>query len=67
MTAFAVFIQGRVTDAEALHRYRALTPAARDAHPLEPLAFYGPHEVLAGDPVSSGRQSGSPIAERSLD
>ncbi|MEJ8570726.1 DUF1330 domain-containing protein [Microbaculum marinum] len=51
MTTFAVFVQASVTDPEALDRYSALTPAARGAHPLEPLAFYCPPEGLAGHPV----------------
>lgn len=51
MSAFVVFIRDKVTDPEELDRYRDLTPAARDAHPLEPLAFYGAHEVLEGEPV----------------
>lgn len=51
MSAYVVFIREAVTDAQALDRYRELTPAARDAHPLEPLAFYGAHQVLEGEPV----------------
>lgn len=51
MTAYVVFIRDTVSDPAALDRYRALTPAAREAHPLAPLAFYGDHEVLEGDPV----------------
>lgn len=51
MTAFVVFIRETVTDPQELDRYRDLTPAAREAHPLEPLAFYGAHEVLEGEPV----------------
>jgi uncharacterized protein (DUF1330 family) len=51
MSAYVVFVRDTVTDAEALDRYRELTPAARGAHPFEPLAFYGAHEVLEGDSV----------------
>lgn len=51
MTAYVVFIRETVTDPDALDRYRERTPAARQAHPLEPLAFYGVHEVLEGEPV----------------
>ncbi|MDP1618469.1 DUF1330 domain-containing protein [Phenylobacterium sp.] len=51
MTAYVIFVRDAVTDPTALERYRELTPAARKAHPLEPLAFYGPHDVLEGDPV----------------
>ncbi|MCA0891793.1 DUF1330 domain-containing protein [Qipengyuania flava] len=51
MSAFVVFIRETVTDPAELDRYRELTPAAREAHPLEPLAFYGTHEVLEGEPV----------------
>ncbi len=51
MSAYVIFIRDRVTDAQALDRYRERTPAAREAHPLEPLAFYGAHEVLEGEPV----------------
>ena len=40
-----------MTDEEALDRYRERTPAARNAHPLVPLAFQGVHEVLEGEPV----------------
>jgi uncharacterized protein (DUF1330 family) len=51
MSAYVVFVRETVTDPKALDRYRELTPAARDAHPLEPLAFYGNHEVTEGEPV----------------
>lgn len=51
MTAYVVFIRERVTNQGALERYSARTPVAREAHPLEPLAFYGSHEVLEGNPV----------------
>lgn len=51
MSAYAIFIRDTVTDAQALDRYRELAPAARAAHPLEPLAFYGAHAVLEGAPV----------------
>ncbi|ESR25827.1 DUF1330 domain-containing protein [Lutibaculum baratangense] len=46
-----VFVRDTVTDEQALDRYRERTPATRDAYPLEPLAFYGPQEVLEGEPV----------------
>lgn len=51
MSAYVVFVRETVTDRQALDCYRELTPAARDAHPLVPLAFYGTHEVLEGEPV----------------
>jgi uncharacterized protein (DUF1330 family) len=51
MSAYVIFVRDVVSDEAALDRYRELTPAAREAHPLEPLAFYGAHEVLEGEPV----------------
>lgn len=51
MTAYIVFIRDSVTDAQALERYRTQATAARDAYPLEPLAYYGLFEVLEGTPV----------------
>lgn len=51
MTAHVVPVRETVTDAQALDRYRERPPAAWAAHPLEPLAFCGTHEVLQGDPV----------------
>lgn len=51
MSAYVIFIRDTVSDPEALERYRELAPAARNAHPLEPLAFYGAHQVLEGEPV----------------
>ncbi|TBU94636.1 DUF1330 domain-containing protein [Phytopseudomonas dryadis] len=41
MTAYVVFVRETVTDDKALDRYRERAPAARNAHPLVPLAFYG--------------------------
>ena len=52
MSAYVIFVRETVTDENALERYRERTPAAREAHPLEPLAFYGAHEVLEGEPVN---------------
>ena len=51
MTAYVVFVRETVTDNQALDHYRERTSAAREAHPLVPLAFYGAHEVLEGKPV----------------
>ncbi|WP_370656180.1 DUF1330 domain-containing protein [Paracoccus wurundjeri] len=52
MTAYVVFVRETVTDPQSLDRYRERTSAARDVHPLVPLAFYGTHEVLEGEPVN---------------
>jgi uncharacterized protein (DUF1330 family) len=51
MTAYAIFLRERTSDADALARYREKAPIAREAHPLTPIAFYGPHEVLEGGAV----------------
>lgn len=51
MTAYAVIIRERTTDPEALARYRERASAAREKHPVTPIAFYGPHEVLEGASV----------------
>lgn len=51
MTAYAVIIRERTTDADALERYRETAPLARAKHPVTPIAFYGPHEVLEGEAV----------------
>lgn len=51
MTAYAVIIRERTTDPDALARYRETAPLAREKHPVTPIAFYGPHEVLEGDPA----------------
>ncbi|MCC2978326.1 DUF1330 domain-containing protein [Sphingomonas sp. PL-96] len=51
MTAYVVLVRERTTDPDALVRYRDRAPLAREKHPLEPIAFYGPHEILEGDEV----------------
>lgn len=51
MTAFAVITRERTTDPDALAEYREKAPLARAKHPATPLAFYGPHAVLEGEPV----------------
>ncbi len=51
MTAYAVIIRERTTDAGALARYRETAPRAREKHPVTPIAFYGPYEVLEGNPA----------------
>jgi len=49
VTAYAVIVRERTTDPDALQRYRDRAPIARKAHPLIPLAFYGPHDTLEGE------------------
>jgi uncharacterized protein (DUF1330 family) len=49
MTAYAIILRERTTDAAALALYREKAPLARDKHPATPIAFYGPHEVVEGD------------------
>ena len=51
MTAYAVIIRERTTDPDALARYRETAPLAREKHPAAPIFFYGPYEVLEGDPA----------------
>ncbi|MBS1020229.1 MULTISPECIES: DUF1330 domain-containing protein [Gluconobacter] len=49
MTAYVVIVRERTTDPDALQRYRDRAPKAREIHPLTPLAFYGPQDVLEGE------------------
>jgi len=65
MSAYVVLIRDTVTDAQALDRNRELTLATRDAHPLEPLAFYSAHEVLEGEPVDEVAMLSFPSMEAS--
>jgi uncharacterized protein (DUF1330 family) len=51
MTAYAIVVRERTTDADALAQYREKAPLAREKHPVTPIAFYGLHEVLEGEPV----------------
>lgn len=51
MTAYVILIRDKMIDAEAFAAYGAKAREARAGHNLKPLAFYGRHEVLEGDPV----------------
>lgn len=51
MTAYAIFIRERTTDAAALADYGALARPSMAGHPLTPLVAYGAMEVLEGDPA----------------
>jgi uncharacterized protein (DUF1330 family) len=51
MTAYAVIIRERTTNPDASARYRETAPLAREKHPAAPIFFYGPYEVLEGDPA----------------
>jgi uncharacterized protein (DUF1330 family) len=55
MTAYAVIIRERTTDPDALARYRETAPLPREKHPAAQIVFYGPHEVLEGDPAEVWR------------
>ncbi|ODT89366.1 DUF1330 domain-containing protein [Phenylobacterium sp. SCN 70-31] len=49
MPAYVIFIKNRTVDADELKTYSQKAAAARGDHPIKPLAFYGPVEVLEGD------------------
>ncbi len=51
MAAFAIFIKNATKDPQELATYAKLAAAARGDHPITPLAYYGPLEVLEGDPA----------------
>ena len=52
MPAYVIFIKNKTHDAEELKVYSQKAGAARGDHQIKPLAFYGPLEVLEGDPAS---------------
>lgn len=49
MSAYAIILRERTTDPDALQRYRDRAPLAREAHPSQPIVFYGEHETLEGE------------------
>ncbi|MFZ5717965.1 MAG: DUF1330 domain-containing protein [Pseudomonadota bacterium] len=51
MPAYVIFIKNKTHDAEELKVYSQKAGAARGDHQIKPLAFYGPLEVLEGDPA----------------
>lgn len=51
MTAYAIFIKNSTRDAEELKTYSQKAAGARGDHKITPLAYYGPVEVLEGDPA----------------
>lgn len=51
MPAYAIFIKNSTKDAEELKVYGQKAGAARGDHKITPLAFYGPLEVVEGDPA----------------
>jgi uncharacterized protein (DUF1330 family) len=51
MPAYGIFIKNKTIDADELKTYSQKAGAARGDHQLSALAYYGPLEVLEGDPA----------------
>lgn len=51
MPAYVIFIKNKTLDADELKIYSQKAGPARGDHKLTPLAYYGPLEVLEGDPA----------------
>lgn len=51
MSAYVILIRERMKNAEEFATYGKLAAAARAGHDLKPLAFYGAHQTLEGEPV----------------
>lgn len=51
MPAYAIFIKNSTKDADELKTYSQKAGAARGDHKITPLAYYGPVEVLEGEPA----------------
>jgi uncharacterized protein (DUF1330 family) len=51
MATYIIFTREKTTDPAELATYSAQAPATLAGHPVTPLAFYGPHEVLEGAPT----------------
>ena len=51
MPAYAIFIKNKTTHPAELKTYGQKAAGARGDHKMTPLAFYGPLEVLEGDPA----------------
>ena len=51
MPVYAIFIKNKTIDADELKTYSQKAGAARGDHQLSALAYYGPLEVLEGDPA----------------
>ena len=49
MPAYMIFIKNSTRDADELKTYGEKAAGAGAGHPIKPLAFYGPLEVLEGD------------------
>lgn len=46
--AYLVMIRDKTIDPAEFETYRQMAPAARGGHNIQPLAFYGPQQVLEG-------------------
>ena len=51
MAAYVIFIRDRMKDEKEFATYGQKARDARGDHQLTPLAFYGPLEVLEGEPA----------------
>lgn len=51
MSAYVVIVREHTHNAQEMALYRERAPAARHGRDLAPVAFYGLHEVLEGEPV----------------
>jgi len=52
MSAYLVFTRGKVFDEAEFDTYEKAAPATLAGHPVKPLAFYGKHEDLEGEPTN---------------
>lgn len=51
MPAYVIFIKNKTTNQDELNTYGQKAAGARGDHKITPLAFYGPLEVLEGEPA----------------
>ncbi|MCI3131946.1 DUF1330 domain-containing protein [Phenylobacterium aquaticum] len=49
MPAYIIFVKNKTLDPDELKTYSQKAAPAGAGHPITPLAFYGPLEVLEGD------------------
>lgn len=53
MSAYVIILRDRTRNSDELAAYAKAAPAARAGHAMQPLAYYGRHEVLEG-PATEG-------------
>jgi uncharacterized protein (DUF1330 family) len=67
MSAYVVMTRARTTNEAELEAYRSKGPQTLEGRPVKPIAFYGPLELLDGEPIEAAAILEFPSAKEARD